>query len=57
MNNLGLYRTTFSNLAKFTSAQASFFESLMTFMKANNFDGVDIDISWCGRSWRHTEGL
>ncbi|EUC40697.1 glycoside hydrolase family 18 protein [Bipolaris oryzae ATCC 44560] len=43
MNDPGPYRTTFSDLAKSTSAQASFFESLVTFMKANNFDGVDID--------------
>lgn len=43
MNDPGPYRTTFSDLAKSTSAQASFFESLVTFMKANDFDGVDID--------------
>jgi chitinase len=43
MNDPGPYRTTFSDLAKSTSAQDAFFESLVTFMKANNFDGVDID--------------
>jgi chitinase len=43
MNDPGPYRTTFSDLAKSTSAQDAFFESLITFMQANNFDGVDID--------------
>lgn len=43
MNDPGPYRTTFSDLAKSASAQDAFFESLVTFMKANNFDGVDID--------------
>jgi chitinase len=43
MNDPGPYRTTFSDLAKSTTAQDAFFESLVTFMKANNFDGVDID--------------
>ena len=43
MNDPGPYRTAFSDLARSTSAQAAFFESLVTFLKANNFDGVDID--------------
>ncbi|KAK2841524.1 hypothetical protein FQN49_006173 [Arthroderma sp. PD_2] len=43
MNDPGPYRTTFSDLAKSTSAQDEFFESLITFMQTNNFDGVDID--------------
>lgn len=47
MNDPGATRTTFSNLAKSESAQAAFFESLITFMLANDFDGVDID--WYGQ--------
>lgn len=43
MNDPGPYRTTFSDLAKSTSAQDAFFESLITFMQTNHFDGVDID--------------
>jgi chitinase len=43
MNDPGPYRTTFADLAKSTSAQASFFESLVTFMEANDFNGIDID--------------
>lgn len=43
MNDPGPYRTTFSDLAKSTSAQDEFFESLITFMQKYNFDGVDID--------------
>lgn len=43
MNDPGDTRTTFSDLAKSKSAQDAFFESLITFMVANNFDGVDID--------------
>lgn len=43
MNDPGPYRTAFSDLAKSTTAQEAFFESLVTFMKANNFDGVDLD--------------
>lgn len=43
MNDPGPYRTTFSDLAKSTSAQDAFFESLITFMQTNQFDGVDID--------------
>lgn len=35
--------TTFSDLAASTSAQKEFFASLITFLTANNFDGVDID--------------
>lgn len=43
MNDPGPRRTTFSDLAKSESAQTAFFESLLTFMLANDFDGVDID--------------
>ena len=34
---------TFSNLAASTSAQSSFFASLLSFMSTYGFDGVDID--------------
>ena len=47
MNDPGRYRTTFSDLAKSSSAQNEFFESLLTFLKNNDFDGVDIDCEWC----------
>ncbi|KAH7040899.1 chitinase [Microdochium trichocladiopsis] len=43
MNDPGPYRTTFSDLAKSTAAQDVFFESLLTFMTNNGFDGVDLD--------------
>ncbi|KAL8808101.1 MAG: hypothetical protein Q9200_004417 [Gallowayella weberi] len=43
MNDPGPMRTTFSDLAKSESAQDAFFESLLTFMIANGFDGVDLD--------------
>ena len=43
MNDPGPTRTTFSDLAKSQSAQDAFFESLITFMLANGFDGVDLD--------------
>lgn len=43
MNDPGPYRTTFSDLAKSTSAQDAFFDSLVTFLVNNNYDGVDID--------------
>lgn len=43
MNDPGPMRTTFSDLAKSKSAQDTFFESLLSFMIANGFDGVDID--------------
>lgn len=43
MNDPGPHRTTFSNLAKSESAQDEFFESLVTFILANDYDGVDID--------------
>jgi chitinase len=43
MNDPGPTRTTFSDLAKSEAAQDAFFESLITFMLANSFDGVDID--------------
>lgn len=34
---------TFSNLAASSSAQSSFFASLLSFMSTHGFDGVDID--------------
>ncbi|KAK4154117.1 glycoside hydrolase superfamily [Chaetomidium leptoderma] len=43
MNDPGPYRTTFSDLAGSTTAQDAFFESLITFMRRHNFDGVDLD--------------
>lgn len=43
MNDPGDWRTTFSDLAGSESAQDEFFESLVTFMMNNNYDGVDID--------------
>ncbi len=43
MNDPGPTRTTFSDLAKSESAQDTFFESLITFMVNNGFEGVDID--------------
>jgi GH18 family chitinase len=43
MNDPGPSRTTFSDLAASKDAQENFFNSLVTFMRANNFDGVDID--------------
>lgn len=43
MNDPGRTRTTFSDLAKSESAQDEFFESLISFMLANDFDGVDLD--------------
>ena len=43
MNDPGPTRTTFSDLSKSESAQDEFFESLVTFMIANDFDGVDLD--------------
>jgi chitinase len=43
MNDPGSHRTTFSDLAGSIEAQDQFFESLVTFMISNGFDGVDID--------------
>ncbi|KAK2760017.1 hypothetical protein FQN54_002753 [Arachnomyces sp. PD_36] len=43
MNDPGPYRTTFSDLAKSIFMQDHFFESLITFMEDNGFDGVDLD--------------
>lgn len=43
MNDPGVTRTVFSDLAGSESAQAEFLESLVTVLLANNFDGVDID--------------
>jgi chitinase len=35
--------STFSNLAASSSAQSSFFSSLISFMQTYGFDGIDID--------------
>jgi len=43
MNDPGPYRTTFSDVAKSEEAQDEFFESLVTFLRKNDYDGVDID--------------
>lgn len=44
---------TFSNLAASTSAQSSFFSSLLSFMSTYGFDGVDIDwLAWISSSAR-----
>jgi chitinase len=42
-NDPGPTRTTFSDLAASQSAQDTFFESLLSFMLHNEFDGVDLD--------------
>lgn len=42
-NDPGSTATTFSNLARSTSAQSAFFKSLISFLVNNNFDGVDLD--------------
>ncbi|OJJ42539.1 hypothetical protein ASPZODRAFT_147179 [Penicilliopsis zonata CBS 506.65] len=43
MNDPGKFRTVFSRLAASPLAQDTFFESLVTFLELNDFDGVDID--------------
>lgn len=43
MNDPGPTQTTFSDLAASEDAQEKFFNSLISFMIANNFDGVDLD--------------
>ncbi|KAL7622471.1 hypothetical protein AAE478_007977 [Parahypoxylon ruwenzoriense] len=43
MNDPGPYRTVFSDLARSQSAQDEFFESVVTFLERNGFDGIDID--------------
>lgn len=43
MNDPGIYRTVFSDLAADEDKQDIFFEALITFMVNNNFDGVDLD--------------
>lgn len=43
MNDPGPYRTAFSDLAKSEEAQDAFFDSLINFLKVNDFDGVDLD--------------
>lgn len=42
-NDPGPTATTFSNLARSSSAQDAFFKSLISFLVNNNFDGVDLD--------------
>ncbi|RDW86123.1 uncharacterized protein DSM5745_02765 [Aspergillus mulundensis] len=43
MNDPGATRTTFSDLAASEEKQDIFFESLLSFIVNNNFDGVDLD--------------
>ncbi|KXX73815.1 Killer toxin subunits alpha/beta [Madurella mycetomatis] len=43
MNDPGPWRTAFSDLCKSQTAQDAFFESLISFMIQNGFDGVDLD--------------
>ncbi|KFY05480.1 hypothetical protein V492_08509 [Pseudogymnoascus sp. VKM F-4246] len=43
MNDPGPFRTVFSDLAASEAAQDQFFESLITFIANNGFDGVDLD--------------
>ncbi|EEU37423.1 uncharacterized protein NECHADRAFT_51570 [Fusarium vanettenii 77-13-4] len=43
MNDPGRYRTVFSDMAKSEKAQDAFFDSLISFLKQHNFDGVDLD--------------
>ncbi|PWY71578.1 glycoside hydrolase [Aspergillus sclerotioniger CBS 115572] len=43
MNDPGPTRTVFSDLAASPAAQDTFFESLISFMLTNGFDGVDLD--------------
>ncbi|RFU25496.1 hypothetical protein B7463_g10848, partial [Scytalidium lignicola] len=42
-NDPGPTQTTFSQLAASSSAQATFFSSLLSFMSTHGFDGVDLD--------------
>ncbi|PYH89089.1 glycoside hydrolase [Aspergillus ellipticus CBS 707.79] len=43
MNDPGSSQTTFSDLAASEAAQDTFFDSLISFMQSNGFDGVDLD--------------
>ena len=43
MNDPGPTRKAFSDMVKSESAQNAFFDSLLSFMQVNNFDGVDLD--------------
>ncbi|PGG98287.1 hypothetical protein AJ79_08924 [Helicocarpus griseus UAMH5409] len=43
MNDPGIYRTAFSDMAKSEVKQDLFFESLISFMLRHSFDGVDLD--------------
>jgi chitinase len=47
-NDPGPTETTFSTLAASSSAQSSFFTSLISYMQKYGFDGVDID--WYSRN-------
>jgi chitinase len=42
-NDPGPYRTAFSDMAKSDANQDAFFESLISLMFQNDFDGIDID--------------
>jgi chitinase len=43
MNDPGPTATTFSDIAASSTAQSNFFNSLISFMEKNGFDGVDLD--------------
>ncbi|KNG45018.1 glycoside hydrolase family 18 protein [Stemphylium lycopersici] len=43
MNDPGPYRTAFSDMAASEANQDNFFDSLLTFMRRYNLDGVDLD--------------
>ncbi|KAI4678875.1 hypothetical protein J4E81_010603 [Alternaria sp. BMP 2799] len=43
MNDPGPYRTAFSDMAASEAKQDKFFDSLLTFMRRYNLDGVDLD--------------
>lgn len=43
MNDPGPYRTTFSDMAKSEANQDKFFDSLITYMRRYDLDGVDLD--------------
>lgn len=43
MNDPGPYRTVFSDVARSEEKQDAFFDSLISFMKRHDFDGVDLD--------------
>lgn len=43
MNDPGPYRTAFSDMAGSEANQDAFFDSVLTFMKKYDLDGVDLD--------------